>query len=365
MRIKYNIIFIILILLLPIYFKNNFNFTFGYLLLPFIILNVLLFKDVKLESSLIWIILYTVFAFIQLIFIEKIDFKIFGIKYLTIISFIIYFHVARNLYSIKYDKFIIISLVVCSIYGVYAAFSYMFSYDNYLIPGTCAISNINEFGILRCSTFGEGNYFGNYLALLSILYADKRKILYLTFAMSLIAFSPIPIIIILYLLIKKYINTLIYLIIILSLTYIIYVFNTDKILGSLYSETSSFGERTEFIISAIRMGFDQIFLGVGLGQYGNNLPFYTNYQHLIQLQFESVRFIPNNNIAELFSEQGIFGLLFFGYYLKYFSNGHISKIPAIYILIMIVLLGSAMPTLYLIYVSVLTGCISRKMKLKN
>ena len=339
------------------------GFTIAYLLLPFVIIKIILNKNINYCSFLIWIPLYALLSFIQIIFISDIDLNVFGIKLLTIFSFIAFFYFSQKFYCKYYDKYIIISLILTSIYAVYAAFSYLLVYNNYLIPGTCGISNINQYGILRCSTFGEGNYFGNYLALVSILYADRSRILCVTFLISLIAFSPIPIVLILYLLVRNHIKNQYFIFIIILIYLIYYVSNTEQILAAIYSETSSFGERCEFIRSAIAMAMDHLLLGVGLGQYGFNLPYYTNFQHLIQMQLSGVRFIPNNNFSELFSEQGIFGILFFWFYLKSFRYGFIGNLSHIPITILIILIGSAMPTLYLVYVSVLTGCISCKMKI--
>lgn len=237
-------------MLLPIYFKNILGMTIAYVLVPFIIFKIIFNIKANYRSFLIWIPLYTLLSVIQIIFIEKIDLYTFIVKYLTIVSFVLFFYLSQQLYSKRYDKYIIFSLVISSIYGVYSAFSYILAYDNYLIPGTCEANNINNFGLLRCATFGEGNYFGNYLALISILFADRKKVLYLTFTMSLIAFSPIPIFLIFYLLSKKYINTVSYIFFIIIIVMILYYFIDHKnILATIESQTSSFGERLEFLLA--------------------------------------------------------------------------------------------------------------------
>ena len=48
------------------------------------------------------------------------------------------------------------------------------------------------------------DYYGNYIALIAILYADNRKISFLSLLSSLIAFSPIPFIITFYIAFYKH-----------------------------------------------------------------------------------------------------------------------------------------------------------------
>lgn len=358
---KINYIVALLYFIMPFYFKSNLGFALPYLLMPFIIL--IIYKELLKPNFMTgFLLFYTILLILQNIFIYGIDFEFFIRKYLSIISFIILFYSSGLFYNKKYDKYIIYSFILVFIYGLYSSFSYIFSYEEFLIPGTCESNNLSPFNHLRCSTFGEGNYYGNYISLIAILYSDNRKISFLSFISSLVSFSPVAIVITYYILFKKYNKFIIFSI----LSAIIFMFiNIDNIILALKSETSSFGERLEFFRAAFEMGFKNIFIGVGMGQYGVNLEKYTDFSHFIIASLSSARYIPNNNLAELFSEQGLFGLFFYFMYLRRFSLGKIGSLSNQSVIYFIIIIGLAMPTLYLSFVAVLSGAIFAKLKISS
>jgi len=367
-RVRWPIVFFILIL--PIYFKIPADLQLP--LLGFISCLFILFKSTLRDAEGLKLILfYSAFAIGQIAFAPIVNYAAFARKLAGILIFVGTFSVYLNHYSQKYDKYYYISLSFVIAYAVYSAPSYILGYQSYLIPGTCGITNLSELGHLRCATFGEGNYFGGYLALLILIFANSPKFMALAFIGVVISWSPTSILVFAYCscrVISRRIITgqnrslmaggviLFILILSIALKYqdIFEIFSNA-------SDRSSLGERSEFIRSALAMWIDYPLAGVGFGNFGYNLADYTVLSQLFERTiFEESRFIPNSNIAEFLSEQGLIGFCFYIYILRLVSNIDHPIFGRIEIIFLLLFIGIAMPTFFQIIVAALLGTLASK-----
>jgi O-antigen ligase len=367
-KLKLPLVFFILIL--PLYFSMPGGLQlplFGFLACIFYAAKALLS-----DAKYFWLIVfYSTLATIQIHLSPIVNYDAFFRKLAAIFVFIGTFSVFSTYYNHRYDKYLFISFGLVVAYAIYSAPSYAIGYDNYLMPGNCGVNNISDIGHLRCSTFGEGNYFGGYIALLLLIYQRSAKFMFLAFVGAIISWSPTPIIVYLYCLYKLIIfkfdknrSAVVILknILILGLAVII--------LGGSYSrmelffnasERSSLGERFEFIRAGLFMWIDHPLLGVGFGNFGYHLPDYTFFTHLIdRTLYEDSRFIPNNNIVEFLSEQGLIGLLFYIYILFLLSRIRHPIFNRIEIVILILFIGLTMPTFFQIITAALLGILFAK-----
>jgi O-antigen ligase len=335
-----------------------------------------LINSIIINKDFIFVILiYLILSLIQYLFLRDLAIDVFFRKMAAIFVFIGTFSIFYEFYNEKYNKYFLASLIFVILYGIFSAFSYIFGYTEYLIPGTCAENNLTEFGLLRCSTFGEGNYLGGYIALTVLIFSRSALFMWLCLLGALIAWSPIPFLIYIYTVVKiiivkygvesyKYKAAMILFALIFAATYF---WNYDAIseIFSNTSDRSSLGERTEFIRAGFNMWIDHPLIGVGLGNYGDKLPEYTLLPHLFERTiYEDSRFIANNNLIEFLAEQGIFGLLFYIFILNRVSAGQHHLFNRKEIIFLILLIGFAMPTFFQIIVAALLGTFSAKYRTK-
>lgn len=361
-----NISIALLFLLLPLYFKTPFFVPVAFI--GFLAILALLLKIQTYENKTLWFVpFYLILGIIQLII--NPDLKIY--EYITrlsaIIIFIVTLSVVTTYYDKKYDKYLLFSFIFVILYALYSAPSYILGYENFLIPGTCLENNLSVFNHLRCSTFGEGNYFGGYLSLMILIFSQRPSFMLLSLFCVLVSFSPTSMLIWLYLFIRKYIfkgdygwvlissiaSFLIFISILTLDISIIRFFFGD-------SETSSFWERFEFIRSSFKMWSDNMIIGIGLGQFGYYLSDYTVFNHLITSANDGARYIPNSNLAEILSEQGLYGLVFYFYilYKLYYLNHPL--LNHYELIIVFIIIGLAMPTLFQIVIAALLGVLISK-----
>ncbi len=365
-----NIHIAVLFLLLPFYFKTPFLVP-----LPFLgflaVLPLLLNKHAYYNKILLFVPFYLMLGITQLIFNNNIQIYEYVTKLAAIIIFIITLSIVVTYYIKMYDRYLMYSFIIVILYALYSAPSYLMGYVNFLIPGTCLENNLSPLNHLRCSTFGEGNYFGGYLSLMILIFSQRTMFMVASLVGVLVSFSPIAMIVWLYLYLRKFIlKGRFGFILISSITFISFVFALlildlsliESIFGN--SETSSFWERFEFIRSSFKMWLDNIVIGIGFGQFGNFLPDYTLFNHLIIKANDGDRFIPNSNIPEILSEQGLFGLVFFCYILfKLFNLNH-PVLTNYEIVIIFIIIGLAMPTLFQIVIAALLGVLISKFSKK-
>jgi O-antigen ligase len=365
---------ILFIMMSPLYFKNEIGLQIpliGFIFCFLYLINAI----IRNKESILLIIIYLIFSLIQYLFLNSLEYDAFLRKMVAVIVFIGTFYIFFEFYNEKYDKYFLAALVFVILYGIFSAFSYAFSYDEYLIPGTCAATNLSNFGLLRCATFGEGNYLGGYIALTILIFSRYALFMWLSLLGILIAWSPIPALVYIYalskLLIVKY-DVAAYkykaAIILFSLVFVASAFWNYSIILEFFSDTSersSLGERTEFIRAGFNMWIDHPIIGVGVGNYGERLPEYTLYQHLFDRSiYEDSRFIANNNIIEFAAEQGAFGLLFYAFMLNRVSKVSHDLFSRKEIILLILLIGFAMPTFFQIIVAALLGTFSAKYRTK-
>lgn len=367
-KVKWPLVFLILIL--PLYFKLPGGLQlplFGFFACFFYAIKSLL-RNVK---NFRLIIFYSALTIIQISLSPIISYDAFARKLAAIFVFIGTYSIFLTYYNQKYDKYLLISFGLVIAYAIYSAPSYILGYQNYLIPGTCGINNISDIGHLRCSTFGEGNYFGGYVALLLLIYQRSSKFMILGFIGAIITWSPTPILIYFYSIYKLIINkfwkkqpavTISSNILMLGLV-LITLLNFQNIieLFSDISERSSLGERFEFIRAGLFMWIDHPLLGVGFGNFGYHLPEYTFFSHLIdRTLYEDSRFIPNNNITEFLSEQGLIGFCFYIYILNEVRKISHPIFSRVEIVILVLLIGLTMPTFFQIIIAALFGILIAK-----
>ena len=237
-----------------------------------------------------------------------------------------------------------------------------------MVFGTCEPYNLSEIGLLRCATFGEGNYFGAYLGFISILFYNSRNILQILPIGLLISFSPPSTLIYLYVLMKKFryesfvCMGVVCVAFVLIILYLLCDYNISEFFfPNGVSQTSSTGERLEFIAASVRMFLDYPIAGVGIGQFGMNLDKYTDFSHFLNNIFlDDKRYIANSNIFELLSELGVFGLLFYMYILfnlKAIGSPGLTKIEVV---ILVIFNGVFNPTIFSVINGLMIGILSNK-----
>jgi O-antigen ligase len=367
-KIKLSLAFFLLTL--PLYFKAPYGLQWP--LIGLIISLPLAIGALIKQPVLKWVLIaYLSLGFFQLFFLGVVDINAFVRKFIAIVLFILTFGILLQYYNQKYDKYVYFGLLIVIIYGFYSSFSYIFGYQDYLFPGTCGANNLSDIGHLRCATFGEGNYLGGYIALLTLIYSRQFKFRVMCLIGAVISWSPTPIILILYtnyrqfiekVKVNKRIKTSIDIMVFASIGFAFLLAQ-----GSVYemlnnaSERSSLGERLEFIRAGLAMWLDNPIVGVGFGNYGYYLPQYTLFQHLMdRTLLEDARFIANNNIIEFLSEQGIIGFMFYIYVLFRASKVIHPTFSRQEVILLLVFIGLTMPTFFQIIVAALLGILASK-----
>jgi hypothetical protein len=359
---------VLFFLLIPFYFKTDFIINIpliGFIGLVFLILKKKTFNN----KILLFIPYYFILLIFQYNYIEILNISAYTNKLMAIFIFIIILSFITSYYNKKYDVIIYYSFIITLIYGLYSSLSYILGYQQYLIPGTCGDNNLSPLGHLRCSTFGEGNYYGGYISLVALILYGQKWFLPLSLLAAFISFSPTPIFICIYLMLRSKIPGKFFLItlqiscaIVIFITFFNYYFLEFSLIKNIFgdSETSSFWERLEFIRSGFSMSFDNTLLGVGFGQFGYHLSSYSDYNHLINNANSGFRYIPNSNISEIISEQGLYGLVLYFYILYRLFNLNHPLLNRFELVIIFIFIGLTMPTLFQIVVAALLGVIIAK-----
>jgi O-antigen ligase len=343
-----------LIISIPLYFNIKYFPLIAFALNFSNILNIRL--NIK---KLIYIFIFLLLIIFQFSLIDIKNDVTFIYKILAILIFYISFEYGYQILNLNHYKWFKIQFYIVTCYAILSSPSYLLGY-NYLLPSfNCPQTNLSEIGLLRCSTFGEGNLYGIYLILSGLLFYKSIKLLLICFICSIIAFSPIPIGILGILILSKKFNTAriinIVIIALLIMLLIIYLYGKNY----EYSETSSFGERLEFIKIGITMFIENPIFGVGFGQYGENISEYTKFTHIIEKANEGFRYIPNNVIIEVLSEQGLFGLiLFIVFFINTFKFSN--HFPFSFLLLISYLsFFQACPSLYTLFIGIFMGYIKK------
>jgi hypothetical protein len=326
-----------------------------------ILASTLLLSNKKIKSFIFLTLPFTFLVISQLIFLHIQNYQAFISKVFMVYVFYLSYFFARNYLNSDSIKIIKSSFFIVFIYALFSGLSYILNYSNFLPPFNCPENNLSQLGILRCATFGEGNYFGNYLVMVMLILNVN---IFFIFIMTLISFSPGSFIGFIQLLLAKIIpsnfrNYFNYFTLFAG-PIIIYCL-LDFFLEN-YPETSSVVERWSFVKSAFYMFADSPFIGVGIGQFGYQLENYSDLNHIIDSTNQGVRFIPNNVIAEIFSEQGIFGFIILlpGLFKFFNIKDEFTRSDK---LIFLFSLFSACPTLYQVFLGFMFGIYTNKINL--
>lgn len=223
--------------------------------------------------------------------------------------------------------------IVASLYSWYLFMVSAAGGDPFLLPGLVSPSwaHFSSFSAIRSGTFREGNFMGLYLLLSTAvaLYARKYKTALFLSLTIVITFSTINLIglilfwgLVIYhrvslLKLKKKIPFLILCITILLVAAVSiqnneYVQNvlTNKLFGDSESPDSvSRMDRMDLSLRGLDMFKDNIFMGVGLSQYGYYFEYYESPDRFFIPRYSKT--IANNIYVELLAETGIFGFSLF------------------------------------------------------
>lgn len=326
-----------------------------------IIASTLLLSNKKIKSFIFLTLPFTFLVITQLIFLHIQNYQAFISKVFMIYVFYLSYFFARNYLDTNSIKIIKSSFFIVFIYALFSGLSYLLNYSNFLPSFNCPENNLSQLGILRCATFGEGSYFGNYLVMVMLILNIN---IFCIFIMTLISFSPGSFIGFAQLLLVKIIpsnlrNYINYLTLFATPIIIYYLLN---LFLRIYSETSSPLERWGFVKAAFYMFIDSPFIGIGIGQFGYQLDNYSDFNHIIESAQQGKRFIPNNVIAEILSEQGLFGfIILLPGLIKFFNiKDQFTRSDK---LIFLFSLFSACPTLYQVFLGFMFGIYSNKINL--
>lgn len=227
--------------------------------------------------------------------------------------------------------------VVASLYTWYLFIVSAVGGEPFLLPGLESPSwaYFSSFSAIRSGTFREGNFMGLYILLSTAiaLFARRYKTALFLSLTIIVTVSTINLMglmlfwgLVIYhrlslLKIQKKIPFLILCITILLITTVAsqnneYVQNvlTKKLFGDPESfDSISRMDRTDLALRGLDMFKDNIFMGVGLSQYGYYHKYYESSERF-SLQYDN-KTIANNIYIELLAETGIFGFLLFMFFL--------------------------------------------------
>jgi O-antigen ligase len=249
------------------------------------------------------------------------------------------FFVATNAFKIDSRKYIALFLkggIVAGCYSWYLFFAGLLRIQAVLLPGIDEPQYITlSFGtFIRGGTFKEGNYMGLFILFCVILsFYSNRKLLGYFFTTTLIAtFSSVGIICVSLFLAYYYfslnftrrklfrLSAIIIVLVVLFGT----LFQHEDFKFLIISKISiskreitnnadySREDRMNSFLTAIKMGLDNPFMGVGISNYARH------FDHLAPnniFKNNDFKVIPNNIYAEIFAETGFFGLIIFLYLL--------------------------------------------------
>lgn len=323
--------------------------------------SVMLISNKKIISFIFLTLPFTFLVITQFIFLHIQNYHAFVTKVFMVYVFYLSYFFARNYLDSSSIKKIKTSFFIVFIYALFSGLSYLLNYSNFLPSFNCPENNISQLGLLRCATFGEGNYFGNYLVMVMLI---SNINIFFIFIMTLISFSPGSFIGFAQLFLcriissnlRNYINYLTLFLAPIIIYYLLDLFLRD------YLETSSIVERWGFVKSSFYMFIESPFIGIGIGQFGYQLANYSDFNHIIDSASQGTRYIPNNVIAEIFSEQGLFGFfILLPGLLKVFNiKDEFTRSDK---LIFLFALFSACPTLYQVFLGFMFGVYTNKINL--
>ncbi|WP_416407347.1 O-antigen ligase family protein [Agrobacterium rosae] len=180
--------------------------------------------------------------------------------------------------------------------------------------------------LYRAATFLEGNYGGPFFVLSFLLACHRRHKwrAYMLLSAALLTFSTTALLgltaIGLYWMLKgkDVMAKIKVLFIVIPLMIVgaplIEIFVLDKISDD--SDTSSLSDRTNTALEALGMFQDNVFIGVGISQYGFNVPGRMRWDFARNdYAVDKEKSIPNNVYAETLSELGLVGVLFLAAFL--------------------------------------------------
>jgi O-antigen ligase len=284
------------------------------------------------------------------------NFVWFTMKYFSILLCFLTFFVISQRHALESLVALKLSILLTVIFGIFSAPAYIFDYQSLLPFGICETNNIFLLsGHLRCSTFGEGNYLGIFLTTILIIFHTKKSVFFLCLVGIIISMSKIALVILCYLLIRKFLRLPLFGVFIGAIAFLLFFVDADFVgsvlLGNELPERSSAGERLEFARIGLRMFLDNPVIGVGAGQYHVYLSDYTKFPHLLEgVSIPGLRFIPNNVFAEILAEFGTLGIfIYFGW--NYLLATHVSKWNRMSVgenIGLLFLLGLAQPTYFIL-----------------
>lgn len=259
--------------------------------------------------------------------------------YLCICAFFISFRILQK--DIKYLKYWVYGALVAVGYGWYIFGSTALRLPYLKLPGMEEEPQ-SLYGIIRCGTFKEGNFFGLFLVLSASisLYLKKIKTAFVFLVSVTITMSTISIISSIFLLAyyyrKRFLNLKFYIIVIpFALISMFFFSKTDfyrvNVYGKLFdpvkkvtNKNYSKIERTVTASAAFYMGLGNPVFGVGPSNYGVHYDHYNYYKKIVTERHDYVdnamlrkyeRAIPNNVYLEIWSEYGIIGFIVFLFFL--------------------------------------------------
>lgn len=251
---------------------------------------------------------------------------------------------------------------------MYSSVLYLTSNQEYLLPGTCEEKNINALGFLRCSTFQEGNYYATYLAFVLLIFGNSIFVYIVSIVGIFISSSPISLIAFAYFSVRRFLNAKFanVTICIMLLLLFVFLYFFGVVDGFHYSPTSSLMERAEFIRAAIYMFKDSPLIGVGLGQYSENISRYTEYDHVYRNSLDgSWTYIANSGVADVLSEQGLMGAILLFVYISNYIRSFRSNDQKLDFLFVFLLISIAAPSYFQVYIGLLMGIYFAKCKEKK
>lgn len=230
--------------------------------------------------------------------------------------------------SDKYYRYWMYGAGICLIYTYYLFISSIFGLEPILLPGSTDVQKLNFGGIsfIRSGTFEEGNFLALYLLLSTVLavYNSNYKLAGIFSITILITFSSINIaaLLLFYLLVtKKKLRRLtllkkmrvvgvVTIIVLAVLTVLFFTSYLEEVFYAKFaSPLGSAADRLDQSIAGFRMFINNLFIGVGHGNYGY---YYKHYQYTdIFESFHGSKMIANNVYIELLAETGMVGLLLF------------------------------------------------------
>jgi hypothetical protein len=255
--------------------------------------------------------------------------------YLCICAFFVSFKIFSK--DIRYLKYWLYGAVIAALYGWYIFLSSAIKLPYLKLPGMEEEPQ-NYYGIIRCGTFKEGNFFGLFLVLSSSIafYLRKTKTAFLLLISVAITMSTISIISSIILLMfyyrKKFLSPRFLVLLLPILLISLFIFSkTDfykvNVYGKLFDPVKKVTdknyskiERTITASAAYYMGISNPFFGVGPANYGIHYDRFNYYRKIVKerqdyldkkMLRKNERAIPNNVYLEIWSEYGIFGFFVF------------------------------------------------------